>query len=54
MKELIIEQVEKIAEDLGLDIDKLPPEGLDRLYIRAEREVVDFLADLADMRREDR
>jgi len=50
MKELIMEQALKIAEDLDLDIDKLTPRGLAELYARAEEEVVDSFADMADMR----
>ena len=49
MRKLIVDKAEQIAEDLGIDINKLSPRGMDELYTRAEEEVIDNLADMRDM-----
>jgi len=50
MKELIMEEAERIAEEYGFDIDTLNAEELNDLYILAESKAVDNLADMKEMR----
>jgi len=48
MRERIQDMMDKIAEDQDIDIDKLSPQELDKLYSEAEAKVFNNLADMRE------